>query len=144
MLTRRLMCMGSLLAFLAACSPPPPPPTSVQLSIVGDANMNGGAPARVKVYYLTETATFRASDFFAVFDAPEATLGSDLVAVSEFQLAPGRSVSDLRELPADASAIGAVAAFRDVNDRFLAIKPLVAGTANPVQILLNGNTVSIR
>lgn len=143
MLTRRFAIL-SLLALGACSSAPTIAPTTVQLGILGAPNMNGGAPARVKVYYLTESATFQSSDFFALFDAPEATLGSDLVSVSEFQLAPGRSVTDAQSFATAPTSIGVVAAFRDIDGRFLAVKPLVPATANPVQVTLSGNSVSLR
>lgn len=170
MLTKFSLCVCPVLLALSACGAPSVPntsnignsadpkrsqivsritdlfeaPTSAQISITGAANMNGGAPARVKVYYLNATATFQSSDFFAVFDAPEQTLGSDLIAVEEFQLAPGRNVSDLKGFEVPPAAIGVVAAFRNIDGQFLAIKPIVPNSPNTVQVTLTGNTVSIQ
>lgn len=129
---------------LSACAPQRPAPTTVQLGINGAANMNGGAPAQVKVYYLNDAAAFRSADFFAVFGEPEATLGDDLVAVDTYQLAPGRRVTDTKSLTTPASAVGVVAAFRDVNGRFLTVKRLAPNTLNPVQVTLSGNTVTVQ
>lgn len=134
-----------LFLILAACSTAPTvTPTSVGLTISGAPGMNGGAPAQVKVFYLKDAGTFRASDFFALFDAPEATLGSDLVSVSEFQLAPGRTVTDSRSFAEAPAHIGIVAAFRDINGRFLAVRPLAPATLNPVSVTLDGNSVTLR
>ena len=161
------LCLSALVLALSACTPPALPdgqngqnrstlsrlsdltgltqaPTSAQLSITGASSMNGGAPARVKVYYLNAQDTFSSADFFAVFDQPEQTLGADLVAVDEFQLAPGRTVTDLKSFGTPPAAIGVVAAFRDVGGTFSAVKPLVPNAPNPVQITLAGNTVTIR
>ncbi|NSX53690.1 type VI secretion system lipoprotein TssJ [Parasulfitobacter algicola] len=135
----------ALLALSACSSTQVPTPTTVQLGITGAANMNGGAPAKIKVYYLNSPAIFRSSDFFAVFNAAEETLGADLVTVDEFQLAPGRTVTDTASFNTAPAAIGVVAAFRDIDGaNFLAVKPLIPNTANPVQITVTGNTVTIR
>ncbi|MDO6590554.1 MULTISPECIES: type VI secretion system lipoprotein TssJ [Rhodobacterales] len=139
---------GAAFLAVAACGAgpeiQPPAQTGVQLSITGAANMNGGAPAKVKVYYLSDAAAFRAADFFAVFDTPDVTLGADLVAVSEFQLAPGRTVTDTKTFATPPAAVGVVAAFRDIDGTFLAVKPLVPNALNPTRITLSGNSVTIR
>ena len=84
------------LALSACVTTPEPASTGVELNITGAADMNGGLPTQVKVYYLASDASFRSGDFFALFNEPEATLGSDLVAVDDFQLVPGRNVGDSR------------------------------------------------
>lgn len=131
---------------LSGCiSTPEPPSTGVALNISASADMNGGLPTQVKVYYLTSDASFRSGDFFALFNEPEATLGSDLVAVDDFQLAPGRSVSDSRSFAQAPGAIGVVAAFRDIDgSRFLASRALIPDSPNAVSVSIGANTVSIR
>ncbi|WP_299654851.1 type VI secretion system lipoprotein TssJ [uncultured Tateyamaria sp.] len=138
-----LVCAMAL-SILAGCAEQGPAPTTVTLSITGAADMNGGAPAQVKVYYLNDTERFRSSDFFAVFEQPEATLGADLVSVSPFSLAPGRTVADTKSFATPPAAIGVVAAFRDINGAFLAVRTLVPNAPNPVQVTLTGNRVVIR
>ena len=64
--------------------------------------------------------------------------------VSAFSLVPGRNVTDSKRFLQPPAAIGVVAAFRDINGRFLAVKPLVADTLNPVAVTLSGNSVLIR
>lgn len=138
-------CMGALILGLSACTTTPAPtPTTVGLGITGAANMNGGAPAKVKVYYLNDATTFRSLDFFAVFNAPEETLGAALIGAEEFQLSPGKTVTDTKTFTTAPAAIGVVAAFRDIDGTFLAIKPLTANASNPVQVILTGNTVTIQ
>jgi type VI secretion system protein VasD len=135
------------LLLLAACAapPPPPPPTSVNLSITGGSDMNGGAPAQVKVYYLASPAGFGTGDFFALFDTPEATLGADLIAVDTFQLAPDRTVTNSREFTTNPTAVGVVAAFRAIDGAtFKALRPLTPNTRNPVTVTLSGNRVAIQ
>lgn len=137
---------GAMLLALSACTTAPEPSlTTVQLGISGATDMNGGAPAKVKIYYLNSAATFRSSDFFAVFGEPEATLGTDLIAVDEFQLAPGKTVTDTRNFDTPPVAIGVVAAFRDVGGAgFLAVKPLSPDAVNAVRVTLTGNTAAIQ
>lgn len=143
----RKLTVVALLA-LSACGAAPqadaPTQTSVQLGITGGANMNGGAPAKVKVYYLNDTTAFARADFFSLFDQPQETLGDDLIAVDEFQLAPGRNVTDAKTFATAPAAMGVVAAFRDINGRFSASKRLIPNTTNPAQITLSGNSVTIR
>lgn len=147
MITRRRVgqfAALTLIAGLTACAEPPPPPTTVALGIVGGAGMNGGAPAKVKVYYLASTAKFEASDFFAVFDTPEATLGADLVSVDEYLLAPGKEEKDAKSFPAPPVAIGVIAAFRNIGQPgWRAVAPLAPNTANPIVVTLAGDAVTI-
>ena len=106
--------------------------------------MNGGLPAKVKVYYLASTSKFSSADFFAVFGEPEATLGSDLVSVHEYQLAPGETVADDKSFDAAPVAIGVVAAFREIGrPGWLAVSPLVPNAENPVEVTLAASTVAI-
>ncbi|MBN9676734.1 type VI secretion system lipoprotein TssJ [Salipiger bermudensis] len=133
------------LALSACVTTPEPASTGVQLNITGAADMNGGLPTQVKVYYLASDASFRSGDFFALFNEPEVTLGSDLVAVDDFQLVPGRSVGDSRSFAQAPGAIGVVAAFRDIDgSRFLASRALIPDSPNAVTITVGANTVSIR
>ncbi|MEM7667603.1 MAG: type VI secretion system lipoprotein TssJ [Pseudomonadota bacterium] len=147
MITRRTMgqlTAATLLAGLTACAEPPPPPTTVALSIVGGATMNGGVPAKVKVYYLTSAANFQAADFFAVFDTPEATLGPDLVAVDEYLLAPGKTEEDAKSFATPPAAVGVVAAFKNIGQPgWRAVAPLAPNTANPIAVALEGDTVTV-
>ncbi len=147
MLSRRHLIAAALAHLtLAACAGPAagPASTDVALSITGAADMNGGAPAQVKIYYLSDTNQFSSADFFTVFDAPEATLGDALMKVQTFGLAPGRTVTDAQSFAQAPDAVGVVAAFRDINGQFLAVKPLVPGVPNPVTVTLAGNRVDIR
>lgn len=140
----RAIAGTALIAGLTACAEPPPPPTTVTLGIAGAATMNGGAPAKVKVYYLASTAKFDVADFFALFDQPEATLGPDLIAIDEYLLAPGKEVADQKSFDLKPAAIGVVAAFRDIGQPgWRAKAPLKPNAENPVAVTLDGNTVAI-
>ncbi len=134
-----------LVGAVASCAeppPPPPPPTTVALTVTGAADMNGGAPAKVKVYYLNSTAKFKVSDFFALFDNAQATLGPDLMAVDEYLLAPGKVETDQKTFPTAPAAIGIVAAFKSVDQPgWRVTKPLAPNAENPIAATLNGMTV---
>ncbi|MEM0924088.1 MAG: type VI secretion system lipoprotein TssJ [Pseudomonadota bacterium] len=143
MVSKLWKCAAVLVLALGACAEPPPP-TTVQLSVAGAEDMNGGLPAKVKVYYLLSTAKFNGTDFFAVFDQPEATLGADLAAVDEYLLAPGKSVADAKSFDLTPVAIGVVAAFREIGQPgWRATAPLAPNSANPVAVTLSGNEVGI-
>jgi type VI secretion system protein VasD len=129
---------------LAACAEPPPSPTTVALGIETTADMNGGAPAKVKVYYLTSDANFRAGDFFSLFNDPGAALGQDLVAVDEYLLAPGDTASDTRSFDMAVPYIGVVAGLREV-DRpgWKAIGDLAPRAANPIVLTVSGEGAKV-
>ena len=147
MLTKRIFLATAAAVALFGCGASGPAETTVNLSMTGAADMNGGAPAQAKVYYLTDTTAFRSADFFAVFNQPEATLGDALIKVETYQLTPGGTVTDTQSFPAAAptpTAIGVVGAFRDINGAFLQVRPLAPNVPNTVQVTLSGNTVTLR
>lgn len=133
-------------AALSACGSPPPPPTDVALTVSGGAGMNNGRPAQVKVYYLASKAAFDGGDFFALFDSPEATLGTDLVAVDSYLLQPGAVVTDAKSFkPTQApSHIGVIAAFQSVDQPgWKASEALAPKTANNAVASVAGMSVSL-
>lgn len=149
MLTKRTFLATAAAVALFGCGASGPAETIVNLSMTGAADMNDGAPAQAKVYYLTDATAFRSADFFAVFNQPEATLGDALIKVETYQLTPGGTVTDTQSFPAAAptstpTAIGVVAAFRDINGAFLQVRPLAPNVPNTVQVTLSGNTVTLR
>ncbi|MEP2639846.1 type VI secretion system lipoprotein TssJ [Roseobacter sp.] len=146
MIPRRQLILSTLaLGALGACASQGPTPTDVALSITGAADMNGGAPAQVKIYYLADARVFRAADFFALFEVPETTLGDDLIATQTFGLAPGRIITNTQSFATTPpAAIGVVAAFRDIDGAFSATRTLMPNASNTVAITLTGNRVTIR
>jgi type VI secretion system protein VasD len=132
-------------AALSACgAPPPPPPTDVALSIAGGSDMNNARPAQVKVYYLASKAAFDGGDFFALFDTPEATLGTDLVNVDTYLLQPGSAVADAKSFKQAPSHVGVIVAFQSVDQPgWKAVKPLAPNTVNTVAASVSGTLVSL-
>jgi len=99
--------------------PPPPPPTIAALTIAAaaDANPDAGgkaAPVAVRVYQLAGTAAFEQADFFQLYNNDQAVLGADLLGRDEVTITPGGSQQLVKELKPGATAIGVVAAFRDI------------------------------
>lgn len=136
----------ALLAALAlvACAEGPPPPTNVALTVTAAPDSNGGAPVKVKVYYLASTAAFDGADFFSVFDNAAGTLGADLVSVDEYLLAPGASVSASKSFQVPVSHVGVAAGFRDIDQPgWRATAPLAPNAANPVAVTLQGSTARV-
>lgn len=122
---RRVLRWGALAAAAAlagGCAKPPPPPvtTPVNLQLVGAANMNPdvrgrASPMALRVYALKTSSGFDTADFFALFEKDVATLGGDLIKKEEVLLKPGESHTLSFVLPADATAIGILAAYRDLS-----------------------------
>lgn len=121
---RRILSWGALAAastLAGGCAKPPPPPviTHVNLQLIGAANMNPdtrgrASPMALRVYALKTSSGFDTADFFALFEKDVATLGGDLIKKEEVLLRPGESHTVSFDLPADASAIGILAAYRDL------------------------------
>lgn len=140
----RIAALAALL-LAAACATPPPPPTTVDLKVAADATSNGGAPVQVKVYYLNSTAAFKAGDFFALFNEPQATLGADLMAVDTYLLQPGTEATDAKSFDVAPAAVGVIAAFRSVDQPgWRAEKALAPNAPNPVIINISGQSVALQ
>ncbi len=141
----RIPALLAVLALAACAEPPPPPaPTTVALTIVGEPGMNGGASAKVKVYYLNADANFQAADFFKLFDEGAATLGGDLVTIDEYTVSPGQTIEDARTFDAAVPHIGVVAGLRDI-DRpgWKASQALAPRAPNAIGLTVSGEGVKV-
>jgi len=121
---RRLaLASGLALAgvLVGGCAAPPKPvvtPVSITLVAAADANPDArgrASPLTVRVYALKTPGPFEGADFFSLFEKDQATLGAELVQREEMLLRPGESRKLDLTLPADAKAIGVMAAFRDLD-----------------------------
>ncbi|MDM0054658.1 type VI secretion system lipoprotein TssJ [Variovorax fucosicus] len=125
--TRRLPYGRSLAAallvawMLAGCAKPPVvivTPVAMTVAAGADANPDArgrASPLTVRVYALKSAGPFEAADFFSLFEKDTATLGAELVQREEMLLRPGESKKIEMTLPADAKAIGVMAAYRDLD-----------------------------
>jgi type VI secretion system protein VasD len=106
-----------LLAACAGCAgAPPPPPTAVKLTLTTTADANAGAsttgvPVEVRVYQLASTSAFDGADFFQLYDHDAATLGTDLVHVDKYVLAPGTTKTVTLAPTSQVKALGFFAAY---------------------------------
>jgi type VI secretion system protein VasD len=129
---RWALCLGACLLLIACAKPPPPPPkivippppeppkpSVVQGRVLTSSDVNpepGGraSPIVVRVYELKSTANFEKSDFFALYDKDEQTLGPELVAKQQFEMSPDAEREFEKDLPAGTRFLGVVAAYRNI------------------------------
>ncbi|MEM5581699.1 MULTISPECIES: type VI secretion system lipoprotein TssJ [unclassified Roseibium] len=108
----------SLFAALAACSRVPPP-TPIKVELQADEftnpNENGEpSPVVVRVYQLKEVTAFQNAEFFDLADNDKKVLGGDLIGVQEYEMTPGKSQDYNRDVSSEATHIGVIASFRDI------------------------------
>lgn len=148
----------SLIALLLGCgsAPPvapvpeaPPPPTlTVEIAAASDANRSPDGKALavvVRLYELKSHGVFAKADFFSLYDREGEVLGGDLIVRNEVTLAPGQSISIKRPLNPEATYLGVIAAFRDLDQsRWRDLMGLKLATNNQLSIEVGANVVSIR
>jgi type VI secretion system protein VasD len=72
------------------------------------------SPIVLKIYQLNDQTVFNQSSFFALFDAPQTTLGADLLSEQEVVLAPASSQNLWIPLNPQTAYVGFVAGYRDL------------------------------
>lgn len=97
----------------------PPQPRQVPLRLHAGDNLNAGTGREplslvVRVYQLRDRERFERAPFDVFVDEQREidVLGSDVLAVTEFLLAPGQRHEVLEQLPVDGRYLGVVALFR--------------------------------
>ena len=98
---------------------PPPQTRQVRLRLHAGENLNAGTGTRplslvVRVYQLRDRTRFEQAPFEVFVDEQREIdmLGGDVLAVTEFLLAPGQRHEVLEQLPAEGRHLGVVALFR--------------------------------
>jgi type VI secretion system protein VasD len=105
---------------LGACAAQgPPKPVSFGADITVSAGLNPDSNGRpspmiLGVYQLKSPDKFSNGDFFSVFDPEGTALGDDLVRREQITLQPGTDRSFETELEPQASFLGIVGAFSDI------------------------------
>ena len=94
-------------------------PTKLDITIraADDVNPNDqgqAAPIMVRVYELKSDEAFKQADFFTLQNTDKAALGADMLVKDEFIMRPGDSKTIRRKSYADTTAIGVLAAYRDL------------------------------
>lgn len=146
---RALLTCGLLagVALVAGCATKPVV-TPVALTLAAGADVNPDArgrasPLTVRVYALKTPGAFESADFFSLFEKDQATLGAEMILREEALLRPGERKQLTFTLPADAKAIGVMAAFRDLDRaRWREVRAVEAG--KPLTLTVNFGARQIR
>lgn len=158
---RRVRRLAPLLVALALCAcfgkkpdpittpAPPPPPKTTEWQLVSAADLNpdaGGRPSPlvVRVYSLRALDSFRAADFFSLYEKDEQVLAADLVRREEWILKPGETREVKGELPPEVKFVAVVAAFRDVSRAtWRASVPVPPGPKGMLTLRADGKSVGL-
>jgi type VI secretion system protein VasD len=106
---------------MASCAPPPPPPpppTVVNITLRAAADVNPGldghgAPVTVRLYQLSSASGFGNAEFFPLYNADAATLGTDIIKRDDVILAPLQTVMKTIAPRDDVKSFGVFAGYRD-------------------------------
>ncbi len=142
-----LVLVAVVVAAVLGCAgkPPPPPkadkpPPELRAEVIASPSANrdpGGRalPIVVRLYELKGEGAFASADFFSLYDKESATLGPELIAREELTLVPGQRRLVVRPLSPEASYLGVLGAFRDIDQAsWRALVTLRPGQDNTVQI----------
>eukprot|EP01132_Coremiostelium_polycephalum_P017532 gene17532-20980_t len=93
---------------------------AVELHFHAIAGLNPGAngqaaPVRVRIFELKNAATFSRSDYFALADRAQSTLGLDLLDQDEVVILPGQQLSIQRDLDPSTRQIGLLVGYRELD-----------------------------
>ncbi|WP_448725618.1 type VI secretion system lipoprotein TssJ [Pseudomonas farris] len=93
---------------------------AVELHFHAIAGLNPGAtgqpaPVRVRIFELKNAATFGRSDYFALAERAQATLGADLIDQDEVLIQPGQQMSLQRDLDPATRHIGVLVGYRELD-----------------------------
>ena len=126
----------------------PPPQLSLQIVASADANRGPGGRALavvVRLYELKSHGVFSKADFFSLYDREQEVLGGDLIARDEVTLAPGQFLPIARPLNPEATYIGVIAAFRDLDRaRWRDLMRLNPAVDNTLLVEVGARAISIR
>lgn len=106
-------------AMLAAgCGSAPPKPAVAKARITASADVNPDregrpSPVHVRIFQLKEDGAFMGSDFWALVDKEQETLGPSLVQRLEFDLTPSESKEFELKIAPEARVLGVMAEYAD-------------------------------
>ena len=118
------------LLVLAGCTPNIPKPVPIAGNLIAAAAVNPditgrASPVAVKIYQLKSAGSFESGDFFALYAQPAATLGADLVSLTEITVRPGETKRFDQEIELQTRFVGVVAGFRNLeNAQWRAVVPV--------------------
>jgi len=118
---RALFLLPSALALvlLEGCATAPTGPVGLNLTVHAGMDINPdpdgqATPVPVRLYQLTDTASFDRANFYALVTHEQDTLGADLLGSEEFVVTPGTARTITRTLAAGTRYVGIAVLFRDV------------------------------
>ena len=141
------IAVASLILVSCATAPKVPQMTiniDASLSINPDLNLRP-SPVVLYIYYLKSSSIFNGARFVELYSNKQEVLGTDLLGVEEMEVSPGESMSlAQRELPEETRVVGAIAAFRDIDNAnwrgFIDIDP---GEKFDLNILIDHLTLTV-
>jgi type VI secretion system protein VasD len=120
-LTRRAVWQGLALSatMLTAGCAREPDPTPIGVTLNADAGINPNeegkaSPIVVRLYELKGLKAFNNASFFDLMDDETKALGAELIASREYEMTPGKEEKYDREISPEATHVGVVAGFRDI------------------------------
>lgn len=139
-------------ALLAGCAdaPAPPPPTIAAVTIAADPGLNPSpdgrpSPAVLRLFRLTGSAQFELADFFQLMEDPQGALKADLVGVQEVVMTPGATQSLQIELEPTARLLGAVVAYRALDQaNWRAVLEVAPNQTTPIAVDLKPLSVEMQ
>lgn len=142
------MAIAIVLAGTAGCAGTPKPALikaqfDVQPSVNPDSR-GRPSPVVVRLYELKSLAAFNGADFFSIYERDKETLGAELLAREEFLFRPGETRKLERKLQPEATYVGVIAAFRDLeHSQWRGTMAVAPGQVVPMLIKLEGSKISI-
>jgi type VI secretion system protein VasD len=144
-----LAALGWPLVLAAGCASKGEVITPVSLNLMAGADANPDAkgrasPLTVRLYVLKSPSAFASADFFSLYDKDSATLGADLMQREEVLLRPGETKQFAFKLRSDATAIGVMAAYRDLEHaRWRELYMLDVGKRCNLDVLFGARQIQI-
>ena len=149
---RRLRAAGllALTCLVGACSSAPPSPTLVDLTVTATLDVNPDttgrpSPVIVRYYQLGATAAFETADYFQLHDKEAAVLGQNLLDRQELPVMPGTSTKITITAKPGTTAIGVVAAYRDIDRaQWRTQAPVAAGKTTKIDVQVGKSAVAVK
>jgi type VI secretion system protein VasD len=114
-------CLAATLLLSGCASTASRVPVPYAISLTADAQVNPDSngrpsPIQITVYELKSGSTFKAQDYFALQANPQAALGAELLNTDQVILQPGQTEVIKHAGSTEATVIGIVASYRDLED----------------------------
>ena len=154
----RVVSAAAMALLLVSCAKDAASPASVEkpadtraiaLHFNAAPGLNPGAtgepaPVRVRIYELKNSATFLRSDYFALAERAQATLGADLVDQDEVLIQPGQQLHIERDLNPATRQVGLVVGYREIDQaRWRGVLSVSSRQTTPLRIDLDTRAVNV-